>query len=105
MEEDDAELTPGDLLERAFERSDVLARLRVHAAQERLAEVGQRAPGEAADEALRPGDPERGPVDGDGRPRALEHDDPRLLEDRSELADAVRVMVVVPEHGVDVQLE
>ena len=38
-------------------------------------------------------------------PRALEHDDARVLEDRRQLADAVRVMVVVPEHGVHGQVE
>ena len=55
--EDDAPVAAGDRLEPGLERVDLARRLRVHLAQERLAEVGSSAP-EAADEALPPDDAE-----------------------------------------------
>ena len=87
MEQDDAQVAVDDLLEAGRERFDLGGRLRVQLAEQRLAEVRQRRAGEAADEALRPGDADRHAVDGGDRPGALEHDHARALEDAVELAD------------------
>jgi hypothetical protein len=55
VEQHDPDVTVRDLLQSALERCDLLAGLRVDAAEKRLAEVGQRRAGKAADEALRAG--------------------------------------------------
>ena len=64
--------------------------LGVDRAQQRLAEVRQVRAGEAADEALEPDDPDLDAVDADRHALAFEHGDPRVLEDRRDLADAGR---------------
>ena len=58
MEEDEAPVAAGDLLEPLLECVDLPRGLGVHLAEQRLAEVGDLGAGEAADEALRPGDPD-----------------------------------------------
>ena len=90
-----------DLLQALADRLGLERRLGVHAAQQRLAEVGQRRAGEAADESLRADDAELEPGDRARPPRAVEHVHARLLENRAQLVDATGVEVVVAEHGED----
>ena len=98
MEEHDPQVAVGDRREAAASarpRSVVSA---YTCAQERLAEVGQRTAGEAADEALRADDADLVPLDLDTRRAAVEHADAGVLEHGGDLVGAVEVPVVVAEH-------
>jgi len=70
-------------------------------AEERLAEVRQRRPGKAADEALRPDDADVEPFDLSHGRVAIENGDPATAQGVRDLVRAAEVMVVVPEDGVD----
>ena len=98
MEEGHAEVAVLDRLQAALEGDDLVGRLGEHAAQRRLAEVGELRVGEAADEALRPDDPDAGAVGLVDRPGAVEDGDAAALERLDELIAAVDVPVVVAEH-------
>ena len=98
VEEDDPAMAAGDRLEALLERGNLVAGLLVEPAEERLAEVGDLGTREAADETLAADDADLDPLDLDHGVRAVEHDDPRVLERRRQLAAAVGVVVVVAEH-------
>ena len=80
VEEDDGLVAAGDLLEPALERFHLERRLPVDLTQRRLAEVRDLGAGEAADEALRPGDPDLDIADLENDMASLEDDDARGLE-------------------------
>ncbi len=82
-----------------IERLDLGACLPVHAAQQRLAEVGQVRARETPDEALGADDADLDAADLAGRPIALEQVDAGVGEDRAQLVDAVGVPVVVAQDG------
>ena len=95
----------GDLLEAALERFDLERRLPVDLTQRRLAEVRDLGAGEAADEALRPGDPDLDIADLENDMASVEDDDARGLENCPDLVAMARVVVVVSEHGDDRDLD
>jgi hypothetical protein len=68
-----------DLLQPLRDRVGIAGRLGVHAAKQRLAEVGQHAAGEAAHEPLHTDDSELEPGDTAGAPGAIEHPHPGVL--------------------------
>src|SRR4051794_32387592 len=88
VQQRDADLAVRDRAQLAVQRLDVLRRLVIDAAQERLAEVGQVRSREAADEALQPGHPHLEARGDEDRVLPLEDDDPRLAQDRADLARA-----------------
>ena len=100
MEEHDTERTVRDRLQPALEHLHLGGGLRVDRAEERLAEVRDRGAGEAADEALRPDDPDVDAFDLGHRGVALEHRDTAVAERVGDLAAPPEVVVVVPEHGI-----
>jgi hypothetical protein len=104
VEERDLDPAALDRSQTLLEAVDVAGRLGVRLAEQRLAEVRPLLP-EAADEALDAGDPDAHPAHGQDRVRAVEHDDARLRERAPEVVRAVRLPVVVPEHGDDGTLE
>src|SRR5918999_6090473 len=63
VEEDDPDVAAGDLAQPAVDGGHLGARLGVDTAEQRLAEVGEQRPSEAADEPLRPDDPDLAPAD------------------------------------------
>src|SRR5436190_18621345 len=98
MQERDPKAAAGDGLQGAIERLDVPRRLRVRLAEERLAEV-RPAVVEAADESLHRRDADADALDRQDRVRTLEDDDAGLAERPGEVADPVRLPIVVAEHG------
>src|SRR5215210_6392966 len=85
VKQGNAQVAARDPREAALERLDLSPALRVHLAQERLAEVRQERSLEAADEALGPGDPDLDPAHATGCRLALEQSDPALGEHHAEL--------------------
>ena len=106
VQQRDPVVAAGDRREPVGERVHLGGRLGVDLAQQRLAEVGQRRVGEAADEALRADDrraARRRAPGSRGRGRACARPRPRAA--RRQLGRLVAVPVVVAEHGVDRRLE
>jgi hypothetical protein len=99
VQQDDPIRAVGDLSQAFVERRHVIARLPVHLAQQRLAEVGQARAGEAADESLEADDPDLAAIELDDARLTLEHGDSALLEQRDQFIRAILVPVVVAEHG------
>ena len=98
VEQHDPAVAAGDRLEALLEGGHLVARLLVQPAEEWLAEVRDLGTREAADESLAADDADLDPLDLDHGVRAVEHDDPRVLERRRQLRAAVGVVVVVAEH-------
>jgi Nucleotidyl transferase of unknown function (DUF2204) len=105
VQQDDPQVAVHDLLQPLPDRGRVVGGLRIHLAQQRLAEVRQCRAGKAADEAFRPDDAELELADHARAMRPLEHVHARLLDDRAQLIRTSRVKVVVPEHSEDRNLE
>ena len=105
MEQEDPDVAVAGRCELAIERRDILGRLRIDLAQERLAEVRKYVVREAADEALQADDPDRGAVDLFDRPAAIEHPHACAAQQGDDLGDLVAVPVVVAEHRVDGHLQ
>jgi hypothetical protein len=105
MEQDDAERAAGNRVEPAFERVDFVGGLGIDSPHDRLAEVGKRRVGEAADEALGADHSEGRAATVEHLPAPVEDDDPGGSEHLDELAGPVRVPVVVAEHGDDRDLQ
>src|ERR671924_22409 len=101
VEEDDPERAVRDGLEPCRDRLRLGRRLGVYLPQERLAEVGEEGAGKAADEPLRPDDPDVEAVDLGDRPVAVEDEDAGRLKRVRHLVAASEVVVVVAEDGVD----
>jgi hypothetical protein len=105
VEEHDADRVVGDGPEPAVERIDLVGRLRVDRAHDRLAEVGQRRVGEAAHEPLGADHADLGVAAVQDRPAPVEHGDARRRQDPDDLVGPVRVPVVVAENGDDRYLQ
>jgi Uncharacterised nucleotidyltransferase len=101
MKQDDTQRAGRHLLETPLQSRHLRARLRIDGAEDGLAEIRQRRVGEAPDEALRPDDPDAGPVQLADRPPAIEDRDSPVLEHADDLISPARVPVVIPEHGDD----
>jgi hypothetical protein len=99
VEENDAQVAVHESLESLRDRLDVARGLRVHASEQRLAEVGQHVAGKAADESLHADDAQLEPLDAAGAPRPVEHTHARVLEHLGDLDRPAGVPVVVPEDG------
>ena len=98
MEQHDPAVAAGDRLEPFLEGGNLVPRLLVEPAQQRLAEIGDLGAREAADEALAADDADLDALDLDHGVRPVEHDDSGILQRRRQLAAAVGVVVVVAEH-------
>ena len=105
MEEDDADRAIRDGLESPRERLDLVGGLRVDRAQDRLTEVGQGRVRESAHEPLGPDHAELRGAAVQHSPAPVEDDDAGSSEDVLDLAGAVRVPVVVPQHRDDGYLQ
>src|SRR5919202_2944452 len=101
VEQDDPHGTVRDGLEPPLDRLRLRARLRIAPAEQRLAEVRKGRAGEAADESLRPHDPDLTAGElADGR-GAIEHVDSGGRTNRRDLVAVAGVEVVVAEDGTD----
>ena len=99
VQQHDPVLAARDRLEAELERSDLVARLPVELAQERLAEVGDLGAGESPDEALAADNPDVEAACLDHGVGAIEDEDACFSEDLLQLDAAAGVVVVIAEHG------
>ncbi len=105
VKEDDPDVAVDDRLQTARDRVGLGARLGVDAAQQGLAEVGERRAREAAHEAFRADDPEFQSVYVAACALAVEEPDACPGEHVLQLCGALCVVVVVAENGEDRHVE
>jgi hypothetical protein len=101
VEEHDAHRAVGDGHEPAIERLDLVCRLRIDRAHDRLAEVGQHRIREAAHEPLGADHADLGVAAVQHRPAPVEQDDAARGQDVDDLVGPVRVPVMVAENRDD----
>jgi hypothetical protein len=98
VQQHDADGTVRDRLQPLSDRVGLRARLRVHAPQQGLAEVGKRRAGEPADEPLRADDADLAAVELERGGRAVEHVHTGVAQHGRDLVAASGVEIVVAEH-------
>jgi predicted nucleotidyltransferase len=98
VEEHDPQTAVRDLLQAALEGGDLLPGLRVHPAEERLAEVGQRRARKATDEALGTRDADKSSADVADVRVTVEDDHAAVGDDRGDFVPPAGVEIVVAEH-------